>query len=292
MIRRLILPSLVLLLLAAPSAGSDYLKEIETWHAERIERLRAPDGWLSLVGLIALPEGRSTLGCGEKADLRIQSRGEALIGELAVEGQTVRFTARTTVLHGDEPVDQITLAADVTGDPTVLHAGSISFYLILRHERPYLRVKDAEAELLEEFSGIDRFAVDEAWRVNAQWVEYEEPVIRSFPDVLGLPNEGEVTGEARFTVGGQEYVLYPNGVGEDWMFWVFGDATNGLETYGAGRFLYTDAVDASGHVVLDFNKSYNPPCVFTPYATCPLPAPGNTLELEVHAGEKMFGAGH
>ena len=69
-------------------------------------------------------------------------------------------------------------------------------------------------------------------------------------------------------------------------------ATNGIESYGAGRFLYSDPPDENGHLILDFNLSYNPPCVFTPFATCPLPAPGNAIDLEITAGEKMFGLTH
>ena len=68
--------------------------------------------------------------------------------------------------------------------------------------------------------------------------------------------------------------------------------TAGKETYGAGRFVYTEALPpASGQVVLDFNKAYNPPCAFTAYATCPLPPPQNRLPIRIEAGEKRV-AGH
>jgi uncharacterized protein (DUF1684 family) len=71
---------------------------------------------------------------------------------------------------------------------------------------------------------------------------------------------------------------------------IFGDRTNGRETYGAGRFLYASP-PVDGKTVLDFNKAYNPPCVFTPYATCPLPPAQNKLPIEIAAGEKRY-AGH
>jgi uncharacterized protein (DUF1684 family) len=61
-----------------------------------------------------------------------------------------------------------------------------------------------------------------------------------------------------------------------------------VETYGGGRFLYTGAPDADGGVVVDFNRAYNPPCVFTPYATCPLPWPANQLAIRIEAGERRF----
>ena len=75
------------------------------------------------------------------------------------------------------------------------------------------------------------------------------------------------------------------------LFFIFRDQTSGKETYGAGRFLYAD-LPKDGKVVLDFNKAYNPPCAFTPYATCPLPPPQNRLPVRIEAGEKAYGHGH
>jgi uncharacterized protein (DUF1684 family) len=71
------------------------------------------------------------------------------------------------------------------------------------------------------------------------------------------------------------------------LFFVFRDATSNKSTYGAARFLYATA-SKDGSVILDFNKAINPPCAFTPYATCPLPPPQNRLTLAVTAGEKKY----
>ena len=64
------------------------------------------------------------------------------------------------------------------------------------------------------------------------------------------------------------------------------DATSGQETYGGGRYLWIDPPDAQDRVVLDFNLAFNPPCAWTPYATCPLPTRDNRLDIAVEAGEK------
>ena len=77
--------------------------------------------------------------------------------------------------------------------------------------------------------------------------------------------------------------------GGDELFLVFGDRTNGHGSYGAGRFLYAPRPGADGRLVLDFNRSYNPPCAFTLFATCPLPPAENRLDLAVTAGEKAYG---
>ena len=68
-------------------------------------------------------------------------------------------------------------------------------------------------------------------------------------------------------------------------FLVIADETTGLETYGAGRFMYA-AADSTGRVILDFNRAYNPPCAFSPFATCPMPPRENMLPVAIEAGEK------
>ena len=56
----------------------------------------------------------------------------------------------------------------------------------------------------------------------------------------------------------------------------------------SGRFFYSP-MPQNGTIVLDFNKAYNPPCAFTPFATCPLPPPQNRLAARIEAGEKKYG---
>jgi hypothetical protein len=91
-----------------------------------------------------------------------------------------------------------------------------------------------------------------------------------------------------FTAGGQPQRLAALKGDEDGSLWlIFGDPTNGGTTYSAGRFLYTEPPAADGTVVVDFNLAYNPPCVFSPYATCPLPPEGNRLSVPIPAGEMM-----
>ena len=95
-----------------------------------------------------------------------------------------------------------------------------------------------------------------------------------------------------FEVGGRTHrlqALRGGDLGELWL--IFGDATNGDETYGGGRYLYTAAPDADGAVVVDFNRAYNPPCVFTHYATCSMPWPANRLPIRIEAGEQAWRGG-
>jgi uncharacterized protein (DUF1684 family) len=137
---------------------------------------------------------------------------------------------------------------------------------------------------------VESYPIDPAYRVEADFVGYDEPRERDIPTAIGTPQRMLAPGYVSFTLDGKELKLEPlvNEPGDESYFFIFSDATSGKETYGGGRFLYTEPA-AAGKVILDFNKAYNPPCVFTPFATCPLPPPGNALPVRIEAGERISG---
>ena len=106
----------------------------------------------------------------------------------------------------------------------------------------------------------------------------------------GVSSKPPPPGYAVFKLRGHEFTLHPilEEPGAKELFYIFRDETSGKETYPAGRFFYSD-MPKGGKVILDFNKAYNPPCAFTPYATCPLPPPENRLAVRIEAGEKRYG---
>ena len=111
------------------------------------------------------------------------------------------------------------------------------------------------------------------------------------PDVFGETGREASKADLVLAIDGAVHRLQalPGGdLGELWL--IFGDATNGRETYGGGRYLYTGPPGEDGTVVVDFNRAYNPPCVFTPYATCSLPWPANRLAVRIEAGERTYGS--
>ena len=133
--------------------------------------------------------------------------------------------------------------------------------------------------------------VDRAWLVPAHLERYDPPKKLVVPNVVGFDETVDCPGVLSFRIGKTEYKLEPMSEAKEDMWIVFGDATNGRDTYGGGRFLYLPAPNADGLTIVDFNRAYNPPCVFTPYATCPLPTPENRLPVRVEAGERSW-AGH
>lgn len=289
---------LCLLLPAGCARRTDpaYIAEVDQWHQERLDRLTAADGWLTLVGLHPLHAGLNTVGTSAEHDVRLADKAPAQLGVITVGPGQILFSAypgAAVTLAGQEdgpPLVGTELATDRSGQPTVLAAGPLLMHVIDRDGLLFLRVKDREAETLRSFTGVDRFAVDRKWRVTAHLEP--GPATLTVPNVLGQKSESPSPGVLVFKLAGRECRLTPEGEPGGPLFIVFGDATNGEATYGGGRFLSAAAPAADGTVVLDFNRAVNPPCVFSPYATCPLPPPDNLLPVAVAAGEKLWGHQH
>jgi hypothetical protein len=274
-----------------PADSSAHRREIEQWRARRLERLESPEGWLTLVGLSWLEPGKNAVG-SDAGNRVVLPAGKAapFVGTLDRAGDGVTFHAApgAGVTSNGAPVTTLVLRSDKDGEPTALSLGTLTFYLIARGDRLGVRVKDSESPARRGFHGLEYYAIDPKWRVEARFEPYSPPKKVAIPNILGSVDQEDCPGALAFEIDGKTYRLDPViERGETDFFVIFGDRTNGTDTYGAGRFLYASP-PVGGKTVLDFNKAYNPPCVFTPYATCPLPPPENRLATRVEAGEKAY----
>ncbi|HKZ10303.1 MAG TPA: DUF1684 domain-containing protein [Rhodanobacteraceae bacterium] len=268
-----------------------YQQEINRWHTQRIARLTAPDGWLSLVGLEWLKPGANRIGGAADNDI-VLAKAPTHLGTItwaddgalsialdAADGATIDGAGNAHAILQD----------DSHADPTTVAFGTVNFIAVDRGGRKGLRVRDSEAETRTRFAGIWRFPIDESWRVVADWVPLDPPFQLATGTVIGTIENYPTPGRAEFERDGKRFQLYPvlETPGDTRLFLIFADVTSGKETYGAARFLYAD-MPRDGKIVLDFNKAYNPPCAFTAYATCPLAPPENRLDLRVTAGELKY----
>jgi uncharacterized protein (DUF1684 family) len=272
-------------------ADTQYLQEVAAWRATRIEKLKNPTGWLSLVGLFPLAEGVNSLGSAPDNNCVFPAGAPERVGTVRLEGGRVVFLATpgVPVLHDSSAVDSVELVPDPEPGAVALRvADRFEFLHILRAGQHYLRLKDRQAEALKNFDSIPHHPVNVAWRVEARWEPYDPPRMATIPNILGFDTETPMKGAAVFEWNGATYRLEPDDAADDAYFFVFGDATNGTATYGGGRYMYMDPPDSAGTIILDFNRAYNPPCVFSPYATCPLPRPENVLPFAVEAGELTY----
>ena len=275
---------------AATASAAAWSKDLADWKQWRDGRLRQPDSWLTLVGLAWLQEGDNPVGSDPASRVVLPKSAAPRVGTIRLAGGSATFVADPAAMVAAKgvPVSTLVLRSDAEGEATVLTHGSVSFYVIRRSDRLAVRVKDSRAEALAQFAGLDYYPVDPRWRVEARFEPATKPVEIDVPNALGFTEKIASPGHVVFELGGVRHrLLALDDTGDGRLFLVFGDKTNGRDTYGGGRFLYTDP-PADGRVTVDFNRAYNPPCVFSPYATCPLPPAGNRLPLAVEAGEKKY----
>jgi uncharacterized protein (DUF1684 family) len=249
-------------MLTTPMDATLHQRTVVAWQRARQDRLRAPDGWLTLVDRLILAEGDNPLPFG-----------------------VVTVRAGTAELRRPETA---------AGAPRALRLEEAitchgkSYELSRRGDELSFRVKDPEAPARLAFAGLTYYPIDPAWRVVARWESYTPPHQTHHQYESGMQAERQIPGAAHFSVAGQSFSLEP--VLEEAsarLYLIFGDATNRSDTYPAGRFLYAELPSpGSDQVVLDFNMAFNPPCAFTEHAACPITPPRHRLPIAVPAGEK------
>ena len=270
-----------------------YVSEISNWHNKRIQKLQKDNGWLNLVGLYWLKQGDNTFGSDPSNDIIFPPGAPPKIGSINLKDSVtqIKVNQNIDVLINGNLIKEALLQNDLSAGTTIMSIGSFRWNIIKREAKYGIRLRDLNSPLVKNFPGIDIYPADKSWKIEASFIKFPEPRKIMVPTILGTVEENKVIGNLTFTKDGNKYSLVPILEGDSF-FLIFADETNGEETYGAGRFLYTALPDSNGKVILDFNKAYNPPCAFTKYATCPLPPKENYLHLKVTAGEKKFGHGH
>ena len=274
-------------------AQQAFAKQQQDWRAQRLAKLTKPDGWASLIGLHELDQGAHRLGSAEDNGIRL-ALGPAHLGVLTVKKDALSFVPE----HGiDVRVDD----APIRGTATLLDdtksegPSRITFddgkgvaTVIVRAGGYRLRVKHADADTRQHFVGLDYWPGGPDWQIKAHFIPNAAGKTMPVANIIGSIDEMANPGMLEFQHAGKTFRLQALDEGEGTLFLVFADRTSGHGSYGAGRFIDAPMPDAQGNVVIDFNQAYNPPCAFTPFATCPLPPPENRLDLAVEAGEKAY----
>lgn len=298
----ILMSALVLQSIHAPEARGQmdsYVRSIESWRSDRDLRLRSANGWLTVVALEWLTPGENRFGSSPGNPVRLP--GEyvpAFAGTIEMSGTpgnysfSVKPSPDAQIMLDEEqlPSDAPTIIrSDREGEPSTLGLGRIRFWIVERGERAAVRVRDPQSPQRTSFAGMQNFPIDPSWRLRGTFVRFEEPTSLIVPNILGHADTTFCYGRIEFEHDGAKHSLLPMSDAPDdsALFVVFGDATNGAETYGAGRFLMAP-LQPDGSVDLDFNKSYNPPCAFNSFTTCPLPPQGNVLPFAIPAGEKTY----
>ncbi|GGK08393.1 DUF1684 domain-containing protein [Luteimonas terricola] len=277
----------------APEASPELIAAEQQWRAARREYLLAEDGWTSVVGLHWLELRAHYIGSSQTSGIRL-AQGPEKLGLVQQDAGRVYFTPErdVAVTHDDAPVTGRIELRDDHDDAgpveLVFDDGRGRLSLISRGARRALRVKHADAPARTNFGAIAHWPVDAGWVLDGRFVPHPAGRSIEIGNIVGgvdpMPNPGVV----EFSRDGVDYRLEALEGSEGGLFLILADRTSGHDSYGAGRYLDTAAPDAQGRVTLNFNRTYNPPCAFTDFATCPLPPPENRLDLAVTAGEQAY----
>jgi uncharacterized protein (DUF1684 family) len=267
-----------------------YQSEIDSWKDGRISSLKK--NWLSLAGLFKLKEGENSFGASETNDIVFPDRNVPdHMGSFFMNNGMVRIKINSDVevLHNNESVREMEMQHDQSGNPTVLNYGTFSWHIIKRVNKMYVRLRDSKNPQIYAFKGITSYPLDTNWRFHCEFEPHMTTKIIETTTTSGDPSRISSSGAVGFRINGQYFRLDVWSIGNSGRFQtIFADETSGIDTYGAGRFIIVEKSNKSGNYMIDFNKSYNPPCAFTEFTTCPLPPPQNRLPIKITAGEKKY----
>jgi uncharacterized protein (DUF1684 family) len=282
----------------ASTDEAGWRQELDAWRSQREHELSAPDGWLTLVGLEWLKPGVNSFGAADDNQIKIRAQAPPHIGLLTVSGSTVQLLSPSGGFPADLQIDgklprEGVLSAD-DAKPSTLTWHGLTLVVLPRGGRYALRVKDADSPTRTEFRGLHWYPPDPTYRVAARWIPYKPPQIERIATIIGTTLNMTAPGAAEFLLKGKIYLLEPviEGGEKDKLFFILRDTTSQTTTYQAARFLHTGlpskGLTQPGTLTLDFNELYNPPCAYTPYATCPLPPEKNRLAVAIEAGEQRY----
>tara|TARA_Y100000741_G_scaffold322948_1_gene272928 strand:- start:267 stop:1148 length:882 start_codon:yes stop_codon:yes gene_type:complete len=261
--------------------------EYKEWKIKRKSALYAEDGYLNLAGLYPIENGIYTIGSGDYNDIRFPDDFPDDFGKADIEDSVISFYFNDHVLLND------TLKVKYFKYNYFKHKnnftlGSFLWYVHMDSGVKGIRVRNFKNPLLDEDLNINFFSYDSHMIIKAKFEKFSEPLVKNLKNIQGGSFNDVIPGIIHFTFNNNDYSLLPTIAPSGRFFIVFGDQTNGNESYGGGRFLYINPPQKNGDIIIDFNKAYNPPCVFSTFTTCPIPSKENILPFKVNAGEKNY----
>jgi hypothetical protein len=271
----------------------EYVQSVNQWHQMRIDYLKKPDGWLNLEGLFWLHKGRNSFGSNSMVDCHYDNKDfPALLGSFIYEGDSVIWengkTDAIEIDHVKAALGKSYKVFDAQGQASEMDWEQFNWVVIKREDKVGIRFRNLKAKTLLSFTDIERFPIQSKWHIKAKLVQPVQDFLM-ITNVLGQTVSSKNAGKLLFEIEGKSFSLDVIDENGPTLFIVFADQSSGKTTYGAGRFIDIPKPDKDGNTEIDFNNAYNPPCAFTPFATCPLPPKQNRLPISIEAGEKNYG---
>jgi len=269
--------------------NDEYITSIKEWQTERIENLKSKTGWLNLVGLYWLDEGENSFGSDSSNKIIFPEETPENIGIITLHDSIlkIRINKSVEVYCNNEKISEKRIKSDASEKASLFELDSYAWLIIKRNGRYAIRLRDYNNELIGKINTIPTYPINKKWRIKANYIAFDKPENMFVPSIIGYTSAVKCYGVIEFNINNQTYSLKPIMNNDGSFFVIFADRTSANETYGAGRFLDIDKPNEDNITYIDFNKAYNPPCVFSKFATCPLPPIENIIPVCIPAGEKI-----
>ena len=250
---------------------------LATYHSRREESVVQPKGNLALVNTQWVDSEQTIWGVPGRWAPAPEG------------GLVVTAAASDNIIVDGAPVEgsAVVRGKDDANPSEIIFSDTVSGFVIAGDDGQYgLRVWDSNSEGIQEFGSIDAYAYNPGWVITGTFTENPAGTTMGFEHLKddGKTKQQVIPGEITFTKDGVDYNLAAFKAGRALQL-VYADATNGVDTYSVGRFLYL-APNPDGSITLDFNRSVLPPCAFSYNFNCPLPPKQNRFAVAIEAGEK------
>lgn len=281
-----------LLIFLLTSSGT-YTSQIEKEREERNERFRNPQtSPLATVAIRLLDKPVITFGSSPEADLVWKDPSIApLHAKILRDPDSIRIEKLQGEVYSIP--EREPLSREVWQVDQLMGVGDVMLVLQIHPVGPVVRLIDPAAEAFRSFETLDYFPVDPNFRLEGMIRPGKKREV-TIVDTQGWTRKGWVYGRIEFEwqllQQSLDLISFTENPSEDFML-IFQDRTSGRETYPACRYLYVPPI-LEGKAWIDFNRALNPSCAYGDGFACPLPLPGNRLDIAIRAGEKNFQRAH
>lgn len=269
-----------------------YNAQIEAWRQDMDAQMRAPDpwGWLAIVGMYPLQNGRNAIGSDPDNAVLLPEGCPSHLGFVDFQdGHAVLHVTTDEIVTVDHVATRYAALRNhyEAGGMSVVRVGDASFGVMQWASDPYnIRVWDANSPKRLQFPGRAWYPVDPEARVVGTFIPASTIAPMTVDHTGGGTQELKHIGMVEFTLRGHvfRFEAAASEKGADYVWLLARDGTSGKTTYGAGRFLHAARLNEH-EVDLDFNMFYHPPCAFCDFTTCPMPPRSNVFPFTLEVGE-------
>ncbi len=277
-------------------ADAEHAASVKAWREKVEGSLRRDNGWLTLAGRYIMKPGVNTFGTGADNDIvlppELKLAVPARMGKIVVDAKlkkvSLQLDAGITMKSGDALFTGVRELSAATDKRDWVSFDRMAMHVIEREGNYILRLADNQSEVRKQFAGRIWYDVNPSYKVAATYMPYPPGKKVAIVNVIDEVSDEPVPGYVEFTLNGKAEKLDVIGENADGLFFVLRDGTAGDTTYRPSRFLFVEKKPKANEIFeLDFNRTYNPPCAFSAFTTCPLPPKQNVLKTRIEAGEQV-----